>query len=77
MTDAKSKLVENITKKIDSESKLEDIKTKSDISESTKSLTAGVISESPKFDLKKFKAVDNQGRRNLFIDAKKFHDQYS
>ena len=47
MTDAKSKLVENITKKIDSESKLEDAKTKSDISESTKSLTVGVISESP------------------------------
>jgi hypothetical protein len=78
MTDVpKSKLLEGITKQLDNENKLENIKTKAEISDNTKSTTAGVTSESSAFDLKKFKGVDNQGRRNLFLDATKFHDQYS
>ena len=70
------KLARHKLEELDDKSKLEDLETRTKIKELKRSDKSGIVDTKSTFDLKKFnEGVDNQGRRDMLIDALKSRDE--
>ena len=70
------KLAKDMKEELDDETKLKDLEVKDKIAKLKKTEKAGIVDSKGTFDLAKFRdGVDNQGRRDILLDAMKEKDK--